>query len=790
MSESSKILQSELRAAQQSIAALREQLAELQKQQHAATQPSEDEALKKMEQAHQEWMSALDAINDPVFVHDREFCILRANRAYQQRVGIPFKEFIGRPYFEFFPKSDGPMPSCLLVPQPTDERLDEEIEIESRIYRSRAFPVSDEQGEFIFSVHTLEDVTDRKKMDDSLRESRELLLAFIARSPIYAFIKNVTPSESRVLAASDNFVDMTGIPGQEMIGKTMQELFPADFAEKITADDWNSVSGNKVLHLDEKLNGRSYMTLKFPIPFGKLNCLAGYTIDITEQKQAEQRLLDSDARYRSLFANMLNAYAYCHMLYEDGRPIDYVHLEVNAAFEKHTGLKDVVGKPISEVIPSLHELDPQFLDRYTRVVASGQPEHFESFASALGKWFSISVYRAEAEHFIVIFDDITERKQHEITLQRANRALRTISAGNQTLIHSSDEATLLRDMCEVAVKFGGYRMAWIGYARHDAEKSIEQMAQAGFDEGCPNLQPLTWNDTKRASCPAADAIIQNKARVVQDINNDASSDAWQAHASSLGYASCIALPLLDGEDAFGVLVLFDEKVDVFDAEEVELLEEMAGDLAFGILTLRLKLAHSDHEQHLQGNMMKTVEAIASIVEMRDPYTSGHQRRVAELAGAIAQKMGMTTEEKLAIHLAGIVHDLGKIKIPAEILSKPGRLNDIEYDLIKMHAQAGFEILKEIEFTWPIAEMVYQHHERMDGSGYPRGIKGDDLLPGARILAVADVMEAMSSHRPYRPGLGSDAALAELARGRGTLFDSQVVDACTVLIREDGYELPQ
>lgn len=386
--------------------------------------------------------------------------------------------------------------------------------------------------------------------------------------------------------------------------------------------------------------------------------------------------------------------------------------------------------------------------------------------------------------------DITERKQHEIAMQRANRALRTISAGNQTLIHASDEANLLQEMCEVAVKSGGYRMAWIGYARNDAGKSIEQMALAGFEEGCPNLNPLTWDDSERGACPAGDAIVRNKTLVVQDIMRDPASDAWRENARDLGYASCIALPLLDGERAFGVLVLFDEKTNVFDADEISLLEEMAGDLAFGILTLRIKKAHGEHERHLRDNMLKTVEAIASIVEMRDPYTSGHQRRVAKLAEAIAHKMGMADEECNAIQLAGIVHDLGKIKIPAEILSKPGRLNEMEYNLIKMHPEAGFEILKEIEFSWPIAEMVYQHHERMDGSGYPQGLQGEAILPGARILAVSDVMEAMSSHRPYRPGLGIDAALAELAGGRGTLFDAQVVDACTTLFRKDGYGLPE
>jgi HD-GYP domain-containing protein (c-di-GMP phosphodiesterase class II) len=219
---------------------------------------------------------------------------------------------------------------------------------------------------------------------------------------------------------------------------------------------------------------------------------------------------------------------------------------------------------------------------------------------------------------------------------------------------------------------------------------------------------------------------------------------------------------------------------------VKVLEEMSGDLAFGIVTLRVKSAHREQEQRLQKNMLQTVEAIASIVEMRDPYTSGHQARVADIAKEIARQMKLPEEQMHAIHLAGLVHDLGKIRIPVEILSKPSRLSEVEYSLIKMHPQAGYDILKGVDFSWPIAEMVRQHHERMDGSGYPQGLKGEEILPGARILIVADVVEAMSSHRPYRAGLGIDAALKEITCGCGTHYDPQVVDACVALFRERGY----
>lgn len=194
----------------------------------------------------------------------------------------------------------------------------------------------------------------------------------------------------------------------------------------------------------------------------------------------------------------------------------------------------------------------------------------------------------------------------------------------------------------------------------------------------------------------------------------------------------------------------------------------------------------ESERRLRVNLLDSITALASTLEMRDPYTGGHQQRVARLAVAIARELGLSEERLEAINLASVVHDVGKIQIPSEILSKPGRLNALEYSLIKMHPQNGYDILKTISFPWPIAQMVLEHHERMDGSGYPQGLKGDCSLLESRIIAVADTVEAMASHRPYRPGLGIDAALQEILDFRAVKYDAQVVDACVRLFREKQY----
>ncbi|MEW6404406.1 MAG: HD domain-containing phosphohydrolase [Chloroflexota bacterium] len=191
---------------------------------------------------------------------------------------------------------------------------------------------------------------------------------------------------------------------------------------------------------------------------------------------------------------------------------------------------------------------------------------------------------------------------------------------------------------------------------------------------------------------------------------------------------------------------------------------------------------------LRKAMEGTIHAIALTVEARDPYTAGHQRRVADLAGAIGMEMGLPGEQIEGIRVAGAVHDLGKISVPAEILNRPGKLTDLESSIIHTHSQVGYDILKGIEFPWPIAEVILQHHERIDGSGYPNGLSDQAILLEAKIIAVADVIEAMASNRPFRTARGMDEALKEITKNRGLLYDPAVVKACLTIINEKGFDV--
>lgn len=511
--------------------------------------------------------------------------------------------------------------------------------------------------------------------------------------------------------------------------------------------------------------------------------------------QAEAALRETTQRFQATFNQAAAGIA---MLSPDGRNLR----EVNQR------LCEITGYPETELL----SLDYQQLThpddlaediRLTRQLLSGEIEHYSREQRLLRKDRSViwinrtrSLVRntaGEPDYLVSVMQDMQDKKTAEISLHHVNRTLRTLSNCNHALVHATSEDELLHNMCRSIVETGGYLLSWIGFTDQDVNKNIKPAAVHAVQPGYIDSMKITWDDAPSGQGPTGTAIRSGKTQIAQHIASDPRMAPWRDRALTYGYHASIALPLRKSGATIGVLTIYAAEPDAFDNAEVALLEELADDISFGIGSLRMRgerdQAVADHQHALEklGAVLEdTVQAIAATVEKRDPYTAGHQRRVADLAAAIGGELGLPHERIFAIHLAGVVHDLGKISIPAEILSKPGRLNDIEYSLIKQHPQAGYDILKEVDFPWPLAQFVLQHHERLDGSGYPGGLKGDEILLEARIIAVADVIEAMSSHRPYRPGLGMETALAEVSENRGTLYDADVVDAALRLFREQDY----
>jgi len=386
-----------------------------------------------------------------------------------------------------------------------------------------------------------------------------------------------------------------------------------------------------------------------------------------------------------------------------------------------------------------------------------------------------------------------EQSQTKLELKRAQRALKTLSSCHKAMVRSVNKEDLLRDICQIIVQEGGYSMAWVGLAVDDEPQSIKVLAKSGNTDGFFENINMRWSEEQNGCCPEGRVIRTGKSFVVKDILSNPEVMPWRGEALKQGFSSMVSLPLMSNGRPFGALSIYSSEAYVFNDQEVDLLKRLADNLVYGVGAIhthkKLNWAESEAKKSLT-KLRKAFGAIIQVlektVEIRDPYTAGHQRRVADLALNIAGEMGLSPDRIDGIKITGIIHDIGKIHIPAEILSKPRALTSIEFNLIKTHPQVGADILRAIDFPWPVDKIVLQHHERVDGSGYPHGLSKKDILLEARILGVADVVEAMASHRPYRPALGIDEALKEISDNRGILYDRDVVDVCLKLFREKNY----
>ena len=301
-----------------------------------------------------------------------------------------------------------------------------------------------------------------------------------------------------------------------------------------------------------------------------------------------------------------------------------------------------------------------------------------------------------------------------------------------------------------------------------------QVIRTGKPLYCPDLHKA-MEETKTAS------------HSISEKDGEPETGSREEIEEKLSSGSSLFVPMKLRGKVIGVIQMQSTRLDAYTQDNIDLLAALANVAEIAIQNARMYARIEESSERVQTAFDGTIKTVSMITETRDPYTAGHQRRVTKLAEAIALEMELPEDQVVGIRVAGLMHDIGKMSIPAEILSKPSRLSDTEFELIKAHPGVAHDILKSIDFPWPIAEIVLQHHERLDGSGYPQGLKRDEILIEARILAVADVVEAMSSHRPYRPELGLDVALEEIEKNTGTLYDSEVVEACVRLFAEERFE---
>ncbi len=456
--------------------------------------------------------------------------------------------------------------------------------------------------------------------------------------------------------------------------------------------------------------------------------------DLTEHKQTEQVIQESESRFRELFNYMSSGVA----IYEaknNGR--DFIFRSFNRAAEKIDKVKkgDIVGKSVLKVFPGVKDFG--LFKIFQEVYKTGKPQRHPISLykdQRITGWRENYVYKLPSGEIAAIYDDITERKQVEEELKNSEERLKI-------LFDYAPDAYYISDLKGNFIDGNIAAERVIGYKR-------EELIGKNFLK----LKLLSLTDIPKAAKTLAKSIIGKPT----------------------------------GPDEFVLNRKDNSKITV----EISTypIKITGRTLVLGIA--RDITERKQAEEGLKKTMDATIETVSKIVEVKDPYTAGHQQRVSQLATAIAKELNLSPDKVEGIRIASLIHDIGKISVPTEILSKPTALSDIEFSLIKGHSQIGYDILKSIDFPWPVEEIVLQHHERLNGSGYPQGLKADKIMTEAKIIGLADVVEAMSSHRPYRPALGIDAALEGISKNRGILYDPEVVDACLKLFKKKGFKFKE
>ena len=592
-----------------------------------------------------------------------------------------------------------------------------------------AAPLKGMGGEIIGAIETLQDITER-------RQAEELYKTLADTSRVGVYIAQ----DGKFVFVNPYMTKHSGYRTEELIGMNTMNLVHPEDRESVKKDAVEMLKGERKFPYEHRTittDGRIIWILEnvTSIDYFGRRAVLGISMDISSEREARIKLEEAEDFESSILAAMPHA-----VIGLENRKIIFANDAVETVF----GWKpeELIGKSTRRLYRSDDECE-EIAKRFYPVLEK-QRTHREEFPCRGKDGTDIMCMVSTAvigtalteNRIVVVYEDITERKKAEDAIRESEEKYSAVvEQAMYGVVIVQDEKYMFAN--KAIAKMTGY--------------SVGEISSMHFlDIFAPECRKVVDQRYKRRMAggkvlPLYETKIMCKDGTLKDV-----------------------------EVAFGLIKIAGISADMGYVKDITARKVAQEELKASV-------------GRLQKRLEETVNALASITEKRDPYTAGHSERVTQLAYAIAQEMDLTDEQIEGVKVAGTLHDIGKIYEPSEILSKPGILSDIEVLMMRVHPDVGYDILKTIEFPWPIAQIVRQHHERMDGSGYPDGLKGDEILLEAKILAVSDVVDAMASHRPYRPALGIDAALEEISKNRGILYDSKVVDACLKLFKEKRFK---